>query len=300
MNHHKPCTQWAELLAMSHPEVELSSVEYQALKEHVAQCKHCTATQLRFSFITAQIRTLPQAKALPDFIPGLLELKEDGAAIQKERRERKLPARASWSRGNQQGSHKASFDARTTIGSLCALMALLLFAFLLFCTSPLLAEVVRTIVVGGKTISGRILSILLYLLVSSTFCIILVFSLIINAFLQKRRSRHGRLSSQLRARKHFVDLSGIFSFSRAVGVLTLFALVLIAPIPCAIPAVTSTLMSMGGKRTEAPVSQIFNSPNELTNQKDQSTGNILFYKDQTYKIFVFCRYTAMCDSSDKK
>ncbi len=67
MNHQTPCTYWAEMLAISHPEADLSPSEYAALEKHVAQCSSCAAVRERYKLMAARVRALPDVKPLSSF-----------------------------------------------------------------------------------------------------------------------------------------------------------------------------------------------------------------------------------------
>jgi Transcription elongation factor, N-terminal len=67
MNDQTPCTYWAEMLAISHPEEDLSPSKYAALEKHVAQCSSCAAVRERYKLMAARVRALPDVKPLPSF-----------------------------------------------------------------------------------------------------------------------------------------------------------------------------------------------------------------------------------------
>jgi len=64
MNYQTPCTNWAEMVAISHPEEDLSPSEYAAFEKHVAQCSNCAAVRKRYKIMAAQVRALPDVKPL--------------------------------------------------------------------------------------------------------------------------------------------------------------------------------------------------------------------------------------------
>jgi len=58
MTNKRPCAEWAEMLAISHPEEDLSPLEYAALEEHIAHCPGCSAIRERYGFIIGRVRAL--------------------------------------------------------------------------------------------------------------------------------------------------------------------------------------------------------------------------------------------------
>src|SRR6266702_445415 len=75
---------WAELLAVSHPEEDLSPSEYTALKEHLACCPECAAIREQYLLMTARIRALPGVKPLPNLTPQLSQSDDDMAAHEEQ------------------------------------------------------------------------------------------------------------------------------------------------------------------------------------------------------------------------
>src|SRR5690348_7946210 len=77
MKHRECCTDWAELLAVSHPEEDLSPAEYAALEKHVAQCASCAALRERYRLMTIHLRAMGAAQSLAGSIAQYPLLKAD-------------------------------------------------------------------------------------------------------------------------------------------------------------------------------------------------------------------------------
>lgn len=73
MKYQMPCADWAEMLAVSHPEEDLSLSERSQLEAHLAQCPDCVAVRQRYALMVSRVRALPAVKPLPGFTPDLLE-----------------------------------------------------------------------------------------------------------------------------------------------------------------------------------------------------------------------------------
>src|SRR5438067_517818 len=76
MKHQQPCADWIEMLAINHPEEDLSPSEQAALKEHLANCSECAAIRERYIRMTAHLRALSTVESVPSKASQLLELRE--------------------------------------------------------------------------------------------------------------------------------------------------------------------------------------------------------------------------------
>ncbi len=93
MKHRECCADWAELLAVSHPEEDLSPAEYAALEKHVAQCASCAALRERYRLTTTHLRALAAPRSLAGSTAQYPLLKAD--LIGNENRLEPVPAFAS-------------------------------------------------------------------------------------------------------------------------------------------------------------------------------------------------------------
>lgn len=71
----KPCINWAEKLAATHPD-DLSSDERGELDGHLAKCSVCATVYAEYHLIDALIRAYPSRGGLPGLFPPRLVLPE--------------------------------------------------------------------------------------------------------------------------------------------------------------------------------------------------------------------------------
>lgn len=71
-----PCPQWAEKLAMLHPE-DLSPAEHEELEAHTATCPSCTAVRAHYNDMAALLNNLPVDGVPTDLPPALTQLWEE-------------------------------------------------------------------------------------------------------------------------------------------------------------------------------------------------------------------------------
>lgn len=122
---------WVEMLAVSHPEEDLSPSEYAALKEHLAHCSECAAIRERYLLMTAQLRAVSAAKSLPGDAPRLVQLREKIAAHEKEAIQSSFLPQP---RGKQEPGRRKSPERATgtSIAAIVVTLILVLIAFVLF------------------------------------------------------------------------------------------------------------------------------------------------------------------------
>lgn len=77
MRYQKSCRQWQALLAVSHPEEDLSPSEYAALEKHVAECADCQAVRGEYRTMTTFLRAQVVVRPLPGTTPQRIRLRAD-------------------------------------------------------------------------------------------------------------------------------------------------------------------------------------------------------------------------------
>lgn len=95
MKNQQPCAEWAEMLAISYPEKDLSPSECRAFQEHLAGCPSCVAVREQYQLVAQRVRTLPAVKPLPLFAPQLVDLVE-GDILEREEAEYALSKSGSY------------------------------------------------------------------------------------------------------------------------------------------------------------------------------------------------------------
>src|SRR5438046_403739 len=104
MKYQKTCAEWTELLAISHPEEELSSSEYTALEKHVGYCAECAAIRQQYRLMTAHLRSLAAVQPLPNATAQHIRLKEE--ATDESYRESVASPVLSWTKDKKEQLHE--------------------------------------------------------------------------------------------------------------------------------------------------------------------------------------------------
>jgi Tol biopolymer transport system component len=133
MKYQMPCADWAEMLAVSHPEEDLSPSECYKLEAHLAQCVQCAAVRKRYTLMSTRVRALPSVRPLLGFTPALLERRENKVARTEQMAPRSLP----WPKRKKE--YQGGGMSYGWIGGGLVALLLILAAVVLFQPSSLMA-----------------------------------------------------------------------------------------------------------------------------------------------------------------